>query len=214
MNKKALIIAALFAAAAGSGVASAGTLQLDLNSLAAQAVDSGGGNTFGLLHTGSVNLSHTAASNLADILLDGVASNITPGQLVSFAGQINLVAGQVTGGNFDLMIFDGSGFETFMASIVGGQGQVNLQAGQGYSIDGLITSAMFSSDPFAGVVITPWFSNQPLDGSFIEFAFNPNAVTGYDANTNLDIFVVIPSPLAGGMAGIGLMGLAARRRRA
>jgi hypothetical protein len=212
MSKKTVILAALVAAA-GSGVASAGVLQLDLNALGAQSVDSAGGNVAfgGVNHTGSVLLSGGSLGHIADILINGIAQNITPGQLQSFTGQIDLVNGGVTGGNFALTLIDNS---TFTATIVGGQGQVNTQAGQGFSIDGLITSALFSSDPFAGVIITPWFSAQPLNGSFIEFAFNPNAVTGFDGDTNLDIFVVIPSPLAGGMAGIGLVGLAARRRRA
>ncbi len=211
MNKKTVILAALVAAA-GSGVASAtNVLQLDLNALNAQAVDGSGGNSFGgVNHTGSIMLSMGSLGHVADILLNGSAQNIAPGQMMSFSGQIDLVNGGVTGGNFVLTLTDTS---TFTATIVGGQGQVNTQAGQGFSIDGLITSAMFSSNPFAGVDISPWFSAQPLSGSFLEFAFNPNA-SGFDNDTNLDIFVIVPSPMAGGMAGIGLMGLAARRRRA
>ncbi len=210
MNKNIVILAALVAAA-GSGVASANVLQLDLNALQAQAVDGAGGNSFGgVNHTGSVMLTSGSLSHIADILLNGTAQNIAAGQLMSFSGQIDLVNGGVTGGNFALTLTDNS---TFTANIVGGQGQVNTQAGQGFSIDGLITSALFSSNPFAGVDITPWFAAQPLSGSFIEFAFNPNA-SGFDGDTNLDVFVIVPSPLAGGMAGIGLMGLAARRRRA
>ncbi len=211
MSKNTAILAALVAAA--GSVASAGVLQLDLNALQAQAQNSAGVNSAfgGVNHTGSILLSSGSLSHIADILVNGSAQNIASGQLMSFTGQINLVNGGVTGGSFALTLVDNS---TFTASILGGQGQVNTQAGQGFSIDGLITSALFSSNPFAGVDITPWFSAQPLGGSFIEFAFNPNAGTGFDGDTNLDIFVVVPSPLAGGMAGLGLMGLAARRRRA
>jgi len=78
---------------------------------------------------------------------------------------------------------------------------------------------VFSSASFAGVNITPWFNDQPLDGSFINFSFGPN-VMGFDGDTDIDIFLPadedrpeIPAPLAGGMAGLGLLGLGARRRR-
>lgn len=210
MARKLVMLAAF--AAAGTCASAASVLQIDLNTLTAQAVRaSDNANAFdGLGHTGSIMLSSNGSSTLADILLNGNAQNIAAGQLMSFTGQIDLVGGDVTGGSFTLTLTDAS---TFTATILGGYGQVNTQAGQGYSIDGLITSALFSSNPFAGVDISQWFSEQPLTGSFLEFAFNPNG-SGFDGNTNLDIFVLVPSPLAGGLAGVGLMGLAARRRRA
>lgn len=215
MNKKIVILAALVAAA-GSGVASAATseLQLDVNALNGQATDGNGNNTGfgGLTHTGSVVLTNDINSALSAVLIDGTNQGITPGQLSSFSGTIDLVLGAVTGGSLSMTLLNG---DTFMATIVGGQGQVNTQSGQGFQIDGLVTSALFGPGPsfFAGVDISPFYNGQPLNGSFLNFTFTPDA-NGNDANTDIDIFVVIPSPLAGGMAGIGLMGLAARRRRA
>ena len=91
-----------------------------------------------------------------------------------------------------MTLFGGS---TFNAKIQNGFGQVNTQAGQGFRIDGLLTGATFSTDPFAGVSITPWFSAQPLDGAFLNFSFNPNA-NGFDMDTDIDIYL-IPAPHAG-----------------
>lgn len=211
MLKHATILAATMAGAAGL-VSAAQVLQLDVNALTGQARDSGGNNVAfgGLTHTGSILLTGDASSNLAGILLDGVAQAVAPNQFASFTGVINLVGGGVTGGSLMLALQNG---DTFAASIVGGIGQVNTQVGQGFSIDGLVTSAVFNASTFAGVDITPWYSSQPLNGSFINFTFGPNA-NGTDMDTDIDIFVVVPSPVAGGMAGVGLMGLAARRRRA
>lgn len=188
-----------------------GILQMDINSVSAQARGQGGGaGPFGGVgHTGSVHLSSNANTALAEIILNGASQNIAPNQLQSFSGIINLVAGNVVGGNFSMTVVGGA---TFNTQIQGGFGQVNTQAGQGFRIDGLLTSALFSSDPFAGVAITPWFNAQPLDGSFINFSFNPNA-NGFDGDTSLDIFL-IPSPAAGGVLGLAMAGFAGRRRRA
>lgn len=209
---KKVLAAVGFAAAVASGAHAANVMQIDVNALTGQALDSGGnaGAFGGLTHTGSIMLSGDSSSTLAGILFNGANQPIAAGQFQSFAGTINLVNGGVTGGSLMLALQNG---DTFNATIVAGQGQVNFQAGQGFSIDGLLTSALFNASTFAGVDITPWYSEQPLNGSFLNFTFGPDA-NGTDMNTDIDIFVAIPSPLAGGMAGVGLMGLAARRRRA
>lgn len=205
------------ALALSAGLASAaGIMQLDVNSLNAQALDSGGNASVfgGTTHTGAIQLSFSASSSLTEVILNGVGQNIASGQLATFAGTINMVLGQVTGGSFALTL---NNTDTFTTSILGGFGQVNTQAGQGFSVDGLTFNGVFSSTTFAGVNIAPWFNTQPLDGSFINFAFNPDAQTGFDSDADVDIFLrtgIIPTPLAGGMAGLGLFGLAARRRRA
>ncbi|MBX3352681.1 MAG: hypothetical protein KF684_07080 [Phycisphaeraceae bacterium] len=199
-----------------AGLASAaGIMQLDVNSLNAQALDSGGNTTVfgGTTHTGAIRLSHSINSSLTEVLLNSVGQNIASGQLATFTGTINMVLGQVTGGSFALTL---NNTDTFTTNIMSGFGQVNTQAGQGFSVDGLTFNGVFSSTTFAGVNIAPWFNTQPLDGSFINFAFNPNA-NGFDSDADVDIFLrtgIIPTPLAGGMAGLGLFGLAARRRRA
>lgn len=212
MTKTKLFATAGLVVALAGAASAANQLQIDVNALTGQATDAGGnaGAFGGLTHTGSILLSGDSSSTLAGILFDGANQPIAAGQFQSFAGTINLVNGGVTGGSLMLALVNG---DTFNASIIGGVGQVSIQAGQGFSIDGLLTSALFNASTFAGVDITPWYSEQPLKGSFLNFTFGPDA-NGTDLNTDIDIFVVIPSPLAGGMAGAALMGLAARRRRA
>lgn len=199
-----------FALLAASGLGQAGVLQFDLNSLASQAQGPGGGNApfNGVNHTGAVVLSSTSNSTLAEVLIDGAAQNIAPGQLQSFSGTINLVNGMVMGGG---MSFTLTGGEVFSAQIQSGVGQVNTQAGQGFRIDGLLNNVTLSADPFAGVSITPFFNAQPLEGAFLNFAFNPNA-GGFDNVTSLDIFVV-PSPAAAGLLALGGAFASRRRRR-
>jgi hypothetical protein len=198
-----------FAILAAAGTARAGVLQFDLNSLASQARGPGGANApfGGVNHTGSVHLSATSNSTLAEILIDGAAQNIAPGQLQSFSGIINLVNGGVVGGNLSFTL---TGGEVFSALIQNGVGQVNTQAGQGFRIDGLLRNITLSSDPFGGVGVTPFFDAQPLEGAFLNFSFAPDA-NGFDGVTSLDIFVV-PSPAAGAMLVLG-GAFASRRRR-
>jgi len=197
--------------AAGATAATAGTLlQLDINTIQAQSLDTlGGAGAFGgVSHTGAIRLTAGPASTLTDVLLNGASQNVAPNQLTTFVAMINLVNGQVSGGQFDISLVGG---ETFSASVVNGVGQVNTQAGEGFRIDGLLTTAVFSDPIFGGVDISPWFSGQPLDGAFINFAFNPNA-SGFDGNTNVDIFLVPGAPAASTLA-LGLAGFAGRRRR-
>jgi hypothetical protein len=214
MRTATLSVLAGLALASGSALA-ANVLQIDVNALEGQATDTLGNATAfgGLAHVGSIMLSGGVNSTLAEVLIDGADQNVAPNQFASFSGTIDVSASVVTGGSLSLSLVNG---DTFTAIIVAGSGHVNTQAGQGFSIDGLLTSAFFNASTFAGVDITPWYLAQMpsgLNGSFLNFQFSPNA-SGFDSDTDIDIFVVIPTPLAAGMAGVGLMGLAARRRRA
>lgn len=194
------------------GAFAATELQLDLNAIEAQSANAAGMDAAfgGLDHTGSIMLSSGVDTELAGLLIDGVPQGVTLGRLSNLTGQIDFVSGNVTGGDLTVTLDDG---ETFNADIQNGVGSIQFQAGEGFSIDGLLSSTTFSSDMFAGVDISRWFDAQPLPGSFITFAFDPDS-TGFSSNTSTDVFIIVPSPLAGGMAGLGLFGLAVRRRRA
>lgn len=206
---------AVAATAFASSATLAGILHLDVNALSVQSVGATGGpGAFGgLNHTGALQLSSGVNSQLADLFFDGVQQNIAFGQLQSFTGTINLVNGGVTGGSFSMTLNNG---DTFNTSVQSGAGQVANQilpgGVQGFSIDGLTFGGVFSGSMFAGADITPWFNAQPLNGSFINFGFNPNS-SGFDAAADLDIFLV-PTPAAGGVLGLAMLGLSTRRRRA
>lgn len=216
MKNKTLLTASAALAMAGSAMAIT-ELQIDINALRASARFADNSMGFGGIgHTGNVFLSSTGTTNLAGVLIDGSPQPIVAGQLMTLSGVINLVNGMVMGGNIDITLNNG---DTFTTDIQSGFGQVQFQAGQGFSIDGLTENGFFSSNSFAGVNVSTWYNDQPLEGSFIEFAFGPNGM-GIDNDTNLDIFLPaeedrpeIPAPLAGTLAGLGLLGLGARRRR-
>lgn len=214
------VILAVGALASAAAAASAATqLLIDVNGLAAQATLANGANGFGgLTHTGSITLSKDNNSVLAGVAIDGINQAITPGLSMNFAGVINLVNGQVTGGSFMISMSDGS---SYSASIASGVGAVATQAGQGFQIDGLTFNGLFNDsglpgfvDRFAGVNISPWAIGEPLAGSFLHFAFRPDA-SGRDADTDTDIFVVtsIPAPMAVTAGMFGLAAVAGVRRR-
>jgi len=209
--KKASLVApaAALAMLAGASTASATqVLQIDVNALTATA-----GAGFGTGYTGNVVLSTNANSELAGILIEGVNQGIS-GTLDNFAGTINLVGGAVTGGSFsiDVLEADNVTVNTYSASIESGAGQVNTQAGQGFSIDGLTFAGAFTSATYAGVDVTKWFDAQPLRGSFLQFAFNPDA-NGVDSGSDIDVFVTVPLPAGGALAFAGMAGLVGVRRR-
>lgn len=206
MNKHALVGVAGFALALSS-VATAGVtvFQADLNTLSA----SSGGPFGGLTHTGTVTLTTNASSALAGITLNSVPQAFT-GVLQSMSGSIQLLNGAVQGGSFNVLLTDGSSMQATIDAL--GGGQVNMQAGQGFRIDGLNSSVSFSNlvggTHFGGVNVGQ-FGPGPWDGSFLAFAFNPDAA-GFDGNTDVDLYANIPAP---GAAALGLMGLAAMGRR-
>lgn len=209
MASKTLIAAFAGLAVAAGHASAASLLQLDVNTLTAQAQDAAGGNSAfgGTNHTGSVAFSANANSTLVDLFIDGQAQNIAAGQLSTFTGVINLVNGAVTGGSLNVTLANA---DTFNADIVPGIGQVNQAVGfGGFFIDGLLANATFSGASYAGADVSDFFNAQPLTGSFVSFQFNPNA-NGRSNMTDIDIWVV-PAPAS--MALLGLGGLVAARRR-
>lgn len=199
------------------------TLQIDVNGLAAQAKDAGGASSAfgGTTHTGSISISHDADSVINSVGIVGgssFASGANGWSISSFTGSILLSAGAVTGGSFSLTVMHTGGeTDSYAASIVSGAGSVNTQAGQGFSIDGLTFVGTFTdglaNGMFAGFDITPFLvANGGLTGSFLNFAFNPDAF-GFDGESDLDVFINIPLPTSAGLAVCGLAGLAAVRRR-
>ncbi len=193
-------------------------LAIDVNGLSVQSVNSSNvaGAFGGLTHTGAILISHDVNSVLAGVAIDGVNQPKTPGLGLTASGRIDLLAGNVVGGSFSILMSDGSGYT---ASIVSGVGKVTTQAGQGFKIDGLTFNGLFSDsglpgmiDRFAGVDISEFTAFEPLFGSFLQFAFAPDA-QGFDADSDLDLVVTIPLPGSAGLAALGLAGIASRRRR-
>ncbi|MHC4975155.1 MAG: hypothetical protein ACYTF7_00960 [Planctomycetota bacterium] len=171
----------------------------------------GGGAFGGESHTGTLNLSADGNTFLAGVLIDGVPvafSNTT----IALAGTIDLNNGDVTGGSFSVTI---DGTEIYSASISGSVGSVNTQAGQGFTIDGLTFNGLFNTSSWANVDVSTWDDAEPLTGSFLNFAFNPDG-NGIDADSDMEVYIyarAIPLPATAGLATVGLMGLSTRRRR-
>lgn len=202
---KFTIVAASGLALSCAATAGVSLFHADLNTLSA----SSGGAFGGVTHTGTVTMTNNTSSALAGIIINGVPQAFT-GVLQSMSGSIQLLNGAVQGGSFNVLLTDGSSMQATIDAL--GGGQVNVQAGQGFRIDGLNSSVSFSNlvggTHFGGVNVGQYGSG-PWTGSFLAFAFSPNA-NGVDTNTDLDLYANIPAP---GAAALGLMGLAAMGRR-
>lgn len=199
----------VLAAAAGVALSSAASAviecAIDINSLTASFVGTG---PFGLNATGAIHLSNDGNSTLNGVAFDGQSQAISA-TLSSFVGTINLVNGFVTGGDLHIVNSDASTYDCLISGLTG---QVTVQAGQGFKIDGLTYNGLFGSSNFAGANVLPWFLVQPDKGNFLTFKFAPDA-DGRDTDADIDLAVTIPLPHAAGLGVAGLMGLAARRRR-
>jgi len=184
------------------------TLQIDLNALAASA-----GAPFDESFTGTLHLTTDGDASLNALERDGVTAPIgAQWSLDAFTGEINFASGVVTGGFLSLSVTDTITTDTFDADIVAQSGQISAQADQGFFIDGLLFSGLFSGLSFAGVDVSDWFNAQPLTGSFLQFEFSPDE-GGSDRDTDLDIFVIVPAPGPAAALGLALGAGALRRRR-
>jgi hypothetical protein len=224
---KRVICASAVAVLAGAGSASAQmVLHMDVNSIRVQVRDGAGtASAFGgLSHTGSINFSFDmgVTSLVAVQTQNGsetpVNQNFT-GSLSNFTGVINLVNGQVTGGNLSVNVDSN---DTYTADVTPNAGAVSTFVGGGFKVEGLTFNGMFTDSMFGNVNIAQWFSSQGqnggLLGSFLQFNFSPNQ-TGA-SHSDMDIFVnaqVIPLPPAAmtgiaTLAGIMVAGYIRRRR--
>lgn len=205
---------------AGTAATAEPTLQMDINNVHFQVTDGTSNSAFnGTSHTGSVLLGFDADfTRLVDLAVrDGISgsgTSIGGGTLANFDGVIDLVNGQVTGGNITVTLDTG---DTYTA-LISNAGGVNHFVGGGYTIDGLTFDGNFSDAMFGTADISNWFNAQggpmALVGSFLTFAFDPTA--SGDGYADMDLFVVVPLPPAGwaGMATLaGIMGLGYIRRR-
>lgn len=210
MKKFAFALAVVLAA--GSAAHAVPVLQLDINSFNAQARNGAGANSAfgGTTHTGSVVFSMAATTMLNSVAIQSVqngpfANAGFTGSLFNYTGVINLVNGQVTGGN--MLVSINSGTDTYSCNIRPGSGFVSTYVGGGFKIEALTFGGLFSDAAFGNVNVSPWFAAQSpngLLGSFLQFNFAPDA-TGF-ATSDIDVFVdVVPLPNAG-LAGLGMIG--------
>lgn len=225
-----LVLAALATAllAVPSRALASAELQFDLNSISTRISANSTGEVFSEDFTGSLRLGHDDDSILAGILIDGAFQAFDSARedgegwaLSHFSGKINIENGGVVGGYLFLEVeqfSDGRSdgvVNTYTADITAGNGTVNQQAGQGYTIDGITINGMFSDATFAGVDIARWFGLQSLVGSFLNFSFDPGQNPfGTDDNSHIDIFVTVPLPTSAflGLAGLTIFPFMRRRR--
>lgn len=201
-------------------------LQMDINSLSATAVSSVMGGVFDTGFSGTVTISDNVNSLLSSIIISIGGIDADQG-ITSFrptvSGTITIVAGTVTGGTFSIS----DGTDIYTADIVSGSGVVTTETGSNgaFGIDGISFNGMFTSNTFAGVDVTDWNGNEPLSGSFLEFKLGVldtdtdddgsfDAWSGtLDQSSDLDLFVIVPGPLAAPWGLAGLFGVMAARRR-
>jgi hypothetical protein len=220
MNKRLIGMAGTLALVMASQANAQRGFQFDLNNFGFLSLNQAGGQIpfGGTTHTGSLAMSD--ALPITQLVAVGISGGpgqayaVQPGApwvLTDAALNINLVNGNVTGGNFQVDINGGpgAGGDRYSATI-GAGGSVTTFIGGGFKVEGLTTTGQFSDAAWGGVAIAD-FSGNALTGSFLSFRIQPNAQgAGF---CDADAWVTaIPSPgslacvLAGGL-------IVARRRR-
>lgn len=203
-----------------AGLASANeVLQVDVNGLSARS-----SGAFSESFTGSLSVFSSVANpdldgdaEILDVLIDGNNQNTTGAAFGDFSFELTLMfsAGTINAGFLQVRVDENGSENTYSAMVSPGSGGSILEIGPGeFIIGGLTFDGMFASPAgtFLGVDITPWGSRQPVPGRFSQIEFSPDG-SNEDVDTDVDVFVLIPMPGAAGLAGLGLAGLAIRRRR-
>ncbi|MBL8764901.1 MAG: hypothetical protein JNM07_11590 [Phycisphaerae bacterium] len=198
ISKIAILVAAV---GMSSAAFAADEYAIDVNDV--MAITSGG--LFSTSYTGTVTVAGDSNSVLASVRLDGDDAALTS-TLNALSVTFNLSGGAVTGGSVSLSAMDGSLYTSTL--IAGGGGGVKFQAGQGFSIDALVSSPTFNGPTFAGADVSSFLV--PHDGAVLLFSFDPGVGTS-DSISDFEIYGQIPSPGALGLLGLG--GLVATRRR-
>lgn len=219
MNKFLTGLTGTLTLALGSQAFAQRGFQFDLNNFAYLSLNQAGGQIpfGGTTHTGSLALSD--ALPITQLVAVGLSSGpgqpytVQPGSpwiLTDATLNINLVNGNVTGGNFlvDINGGPGAGGDRYSAT-VGAGGSVTTFVGGGFKVEGLTLAGSFSDASWGGVAIAD-FSGNNLLGSFLGFRIQPNANgAGF---CDVDAWVnAVPAP--GSLACCLAAGFVAIRRR-
>jgi len=149
------------------------------------------------------------------------------GTIIGLNGTVNLTSGQITSGMMSVLVQNpDSSVDQYAYDVVTGSGSVSRPsqpsafAIQGYSLSGLTSDGIFTDANFGGVDISSWFNQQPVEGSFLQFNYHPNAA-GYDNNANVNVTAAafvssplapVPLPRSAWAGGFLLMGFGAWRK--
>lgn len=217
--KKTLILAAAASLASAPAVLANDVLQIDVDALTAVASGAFSDTFSGTLHVFNSAADEDINENaeILDVLIDGNAQGTGGAGVGDFSFDMFLTfnAGSITGGTIQVAVDQGGSENTYDASVAATSDGSILDIGGTFLIGGLTFDGTFASPAgtFLGVDISPWGVVQPVPGNFAQIAFNPNQ-NNIDADTDVDVFIAIPTPAGAAMAGLGLLGVAARRRRA
>ena len=137
--------------------------------------------------------------------------------VTEYSGSITFEDGLITVGNFRFEVTNTvtSEINLLTGSLAGLTGRVigdtDIDEGPDgiFDINASIFGGEFDGDFFATADVTAWNSNEPFLGAFFNFNFRPDN----PSQTNAEIAVLIPAPLAAPWGLAGLIGVIVARRR-
>ncbi len=219
MKKTTTMAMALMLAGAPAAMAD-NILQIDIDALSAEASGAFSESFTGTLHifNNATDADLNGNAEILDLLVDGTAQGTGGATTSEFAFDMNIsfAGGEITSGSLTVAVDQGGSENTYTASLAPTSGGAILDIGNGtFLVGGLTFNGLFADadGTFLGVDITRWGSIQPVPGRFAQIAFTPNQ-DNIDSDTDVDVFIAVPTPAGAAMAGLGILGLAARRRRA
>ena len=223
MQIRTLIASVSALAIAGSALGDVTqTLQIDTNALTAQA--SGPMSTSFTGHIDVFNRSEQGDqgggdldpnARILDLLIDGARQN-TGGAATdafNFNMSLDFIDGNIVEGSIQVGVDANASENIYSTQVVPVDDGSIIEFGGSFLIGGTTFDGEFASPAgsFLDVGVSPWGSTQPAQGTFAFLAYEPDGA-GFDANADVDVYIVTPTPGTLAMLGTGLL-VAARRRR-
>lgn len=190
-------------------------LQIDANALSAQSSGPLSEEFTGRLEIFNLADDPDPNARILDLLIDGARQHTggASSDMFEFFMGLDFENGNVVSGEIRVAV-DGSGSENIYESLAAGavDGSI-IEIGGQFIIGGQTHAGTF--DQPAGTVldlgIGLWGAAAPADGLFVIGGLNPDG-QGFDANAEVDVFILTPAPGSLAALSVGLLALGRRRR--
>lgn len=190
-------------------------LQIDVNALSAQASGPLSEEFTGRLEIFNLADDPDPNARILDLLIDGARQNTggASSDLFEFFMGLDFENGSIVSGEIRVAV-DGAGSENVYEALAVAtiEGSI-IEIGGQFIIGGQTNLGTFV-EPGGTILdlgIAPWGAAAPAEGLFVIGGLSPDG-QGFDANADVDVFVLTPAPGSIAAMGLGLLAMGRRRR--
>lgn len=208
-----IFFGASMAAVGVASMATAASLEIDINAATLKAYNaSGQATTFNSSFTSGTLQLIAGNAWLDDVQIGGQGQDFDEmANVTSLSGTLAIAnidgVSEVTSGSFNVQLADGSVISSYACSLTGDSGSIEISGGVPSALAPIATET-FGSTQFAGIDVTDWATAQAVAAS-LRVAPEP----GLNSVADVDVYIEAPEPASLGLFALAGMGLLIRRAR-